>query len=118
MLFFFFKILIDTSKANSHIAIVKVETTFPEIPAIVLYDALHDPDYRKVWDDRMIEGTLIEQIDEHNDVGYYHAKAPPGVTTRDWVNQRSWRIRDDKEFIIMNHSVVHPKQPEKNGVIR
>jgi hypothetical protein len=41
-----------------------------DVDAIVLYDVLHDPEYRAVWDDNMVEGFNIEQIDATNDVGY------------------------------------------------
>jgi len=103
--------------SSSNISIVKLETTFDDIEAVTLYDALHDPDYRKEWDDRMVEGYLIEQIDFFNDVGYYHASAPPGFADRDWVNQRSWTVRGN-EYIIMNHSVIHSKMPERKGIVR
>lgn len=39
-----------------------------------MYDVLHDPDYRAVWDENMVEGFNVEQIDANNDVGYYSAK--------------------------------------------
>jgi hypothetical protein len=48
--------------------------TFKDIPASLLYDVLHDSEYRAQWDDNMVEGFLIEQLDKHNDVGYYSAK--------------------------------------------
>ncbi len=80
----------------------------------------------------MIEGYNIVQLDPYNDVGYYSAKvkiililiftfiqAPLGVSNRDFVNQRSWRVApENKEFIIMNHSVIHPNAPEKKGFVR
>jgi len=87
--------------------------------ALVLYDTLHDPDYRKVWDENMIEGYLIEQLDDFNDVGYYSAKAPVAlVASRDFCNERSWQVKDNRQYVIMNHSVVHPKCPEKKGFVR
>jgi len=101
------------------INIVKLTALFKGIDAEVLYDTLHDPDYRKDWDENMIEGYNIVQLDPCNDIGYYSAKAPMPVSNRDFVNQRSWTVSDDsKEFIIMNHSVVHPNAPEKKGFVR
>eukprot|EP01117_Protostelium_nocturnum_P001127 TRINITY_DN11446_c0_g1_i1.p1 TRINITY_DN11446_c0_g1~~TRINITY_DN11446_c0_g1_i1.p1 ORF type:complete len:261 (+),score=62.20 TRINITY_DN11446_c0_g1_i1:90-872(+) len=108
----------DQKSDKSAINIVKLTAIFNEIEAEVLYDVLHDPEYRAVWDESMIEGFCIEQIDKNNDVGYYSAKAPLGISNRDFVNERSWRANGNKEFIIMNHSVVHPKQPEKKGFVR
>jgi len=108
----------DKSYKDSPINAVKLFAKFEDVTAQVLYDVLHDPDYRKVWDDKMVEGFLIEQLDKFNDVGYYSAKAPMGVTNRDWVNQRSWRVIEDKEYIIMNHSVAHSAQREKKGFVR
>jgi len=87
--------------------------------ALILYDTLHDPDYRKIWDENMIEGLCIEQLDDFNDVGYYSAKAPVAlVAGRDFCNERSWQVTDDTQYVIMNHSVVHPKCPEKKGFVR
>jgi len=106
----------DTSAVN----IVKLVARLPELEALTLYDVLHDPDYRKEWDDNMVEGYLIEQLDANNDVGYYSAKSPVAlVSPRDFVNERSWRVKDEgKEYVIMNHSVVHPKMPETKKFVR
>eukprot|EP01115_Flamella_aegyptia_P011642 TRINITY_DN55373_c0_g1_i1.p1 TRINITY_DN55373_c0_g1~~TRINITY_DN55373_c0_g1_i1.p1 ORF type:complete len:223 (-),score=97.61 TRINITY_DN55373_c0_g1_i1:48-716(-) len=109
----------DQTVENSPINIVKLYCEFKDISAIILYDVLHDPKYRQVWDDKMVEGYNIVQLGKHDDIGYYSAKAPIGVSNRDWVNQRSWKqTADGKEFIIMNHSVVHPNAPEKKGFVR
>jgi len=108
----------DQKSDKSAINIIKLHAILKEVEAGVLYDVLHDPEYRAEWDDNMVEGFNIEQIDATNDVGYYSAKAPTGVSNRDFVNQRSWSNKDDREFIIMNHSVIHPKAPEKKGFVR
>lgn len=103
----------DKVSKDSPINMVKVYAKFPELNSLVLYDTLHDPDYRKTWDDSMAEGTELQVLDDNNDVGYYAAKAPMGVTNRDFVNQRMWRVREEEgEFIIMNHSVKHKDRPD------
>jgi len=112
------KVWTQPSKESS-INIVKVWAVFEDIAPEVLYDMLHDPDYRRVWDDRMIDGYNIEQIDDCNDVGYYSVKIGPMVSNRDFVNQRSWRVHPEgKEFLIMNHSVIHPNKPPQSGYVR
>jgi len=108
----------DQKVENSPINIVKLHALFPALDADVLYDVLHDPEYRTVWDENMIEGFNIVQLDDHNDIGYYSAKVPTPITNRDFVNQRCWRIKDNKEYVIFNHSVVHPSVPEKKGFVR
>jgi len=108
----------DQQSDKSSINIVKLFAIFKDIEASVMYDVLHDPDYRAVWDENMVEGFNVEQIDANNDVGYYSAKAPTGISNRDFCNQRSWRVKESREFLIMNHTVLHPKCPEKKGFVR
>jgi len=104
---------------TEYINIVKMYVEFPDVPPVVLYDVLHDPEYRAVWDEAMIEGFLIEQLDKVNDIGYYSAKSPVSlVSNRDFVNQRCWKAKEDKEYIIFNHSVQHAKMPDKKGFVR
>jgi len=108
----------DQKAKDSAINIVKLWAQFDDVSAVELYDVLHDPEYRAVWDENMIEGFNIEQLDKFNDVGYYSAKAPYPLSNRDFLNQRSWRVREDKEYLIMNHSIFHAKCPEKKGFVR
>ena len=50
---------------------VKIQTIFSDISSETLYDVLHDPDYRKVWDTHMLESLEIGLLNVCNDVGYY-----------------------------------------------
>jgi len=98
---------------------VRVVTSFPDLEPEVLYDIFHDHEYRAVWDQNMIEGKVLYQLDPRNEIGYYAAKCPPPIASRDFLNQRSWRARSEAgEWIIMNHSVEHPDHPEKKGFVR
>ena len=33
---------------------------FTDVDALTLYDVLHDPKFRSVWDDSMIEGNNLQ----------------------------------------------------------
>jgi len=107
----------DQKVANSEINIVKVYTEFDDIEALTLYDVFHDAEYRREWDENMIDGHEFEQLDANNDVGYYSIRCPAPMTDRDFVNQRSWRVKNNT-YVIKNHSVKYPKCPEKKGFIR
>jgi hypothetical protein len=50
---------------------VKITTIFEDISAEILYDVLHDPDYRKIWDTHMLESLEIGVFNVNNDIGYY-----------------------------------------------
>jgi hypothetical protein len=103
----------------SSINIVKARTTFDDVPAAALYDVLHDHEYRKTWDDNMIQGYVVQMLNKHTEVGYYSAKMPTTISNRDFCNLRTWRADTARnEFIIFNYSVVHTDCPEKKGFVR
>lgn len=54
---------------------VKVQSVFQNIAATTMFDVLHDPDYRKDWDEHMLASIEIGYLNPNNDVGYYACKA-------------------------------------------
>eukprot|EP00760_Papus_ankaliazontas_P020488 PhM_4_TR18442/c5_g1_i2/m.72874 len=98
---------------------IKLLIEYPDVDPTTLYNCLHDPDYRKVWDQNMVKGYNICVLDAHNDIGYYGAKLPTPLANRDFCNMRSWIELGPKQgFIIRNHSVPHPQCPEQKGYVR
>lgn len=95
----------------------KIEAVFCGVSAFNVYESLHDPEFRKTWDDCMKEGSRICYVAPNSEIGYYRLKSPFGLKDRDFVNQRSW-YADESVYIIMNHSVVHKKMPPVEGVQR
>jgi len=63
---------------------------------------------------------LIEKLDDSTDVNYYAGLAPPGLANRDFVTMKSYRYeyKQERMWILLNRSVVHPKVPEKEGYVR
>lgn len=43
--------------ANSPVKMIKLAVDFDDVSALTLYDVLHDPTFRSVWDESMIEGS-------------------------------------------------------------
>ncbi|XP_060528205.1 START domain-containing protein 10-like isoform X2 [Cylas formicarius] len=96
---------------------VKIHTVFYGITAETLFDVLHDPDYRKEWDEHMLISTEIGYLNPNNDVGYYALSCPTPVKNRDFVLQRSW-LDLPNEKLIINHSVGHKDYEPRKGFIR
>ncbi len=61
-------------KTDSVINIAKVWSTFKGLDPALLYDTLHDAEYRHIWDENMIEGKIVQLLDPRNEIGYYSAK--------------------------------------------
>ena len=68
-----FSIMIASLLTVSSI-LLQVKGIFKDVAATTLYDVLHDPDYRKVWDSNMLEGYEICCLNPNNDIGYYACK--------------------------------------------
>eukprot|EP01060_Flectonema_neradi_P003809 TRINITY_DN1248_c1_g2_i1.p1 TRINITY_DN1248_c1_g2~~TRINITY_DN1248_c1_g2_i1.p1 ORF type:complete len:372 (+),score=91.22 TRINITY_DN1248_c1_g2_i1:43-1158(+) len=101
---------------KSAVNILKMFAVFDETTPEVMYNVLHDADYRPVWDTSMGAGYNICRLDSNNDLGYYMLKLPTGVTNRDFCNKRSWVCAGNREFIIMNRSEPHERCPETKCV--
>ncbi|KAG7155903.1 START domain-containing protein 10-like [Homarus americanus] len=56
---------------NSTFQMIKVCTVYSDIDANVLYDVLHDPHYRQIWDKHMIHSVDVGYLNPNNDVSYY-----------------------------------------------
>lgn len=103
--------------AHGALRTVKVVAEFEDVLPDALYDVLHDPEYRSVWDTHMISAEDAGHINVNNDVGYYSMSCPAPLKNRDFVLQRSWLDTGD-EKMILNHSVYHKDYPPRKGFVR
>lgn len=84
-----------------------------------VYDVMCDSEYGAKWDEYMIESRRLYRIDPNNDINYYHMRFPTPLSNRDFVNQRSWLLADDKsEFFCLNKSVALKDVAARKGVVR
>ncbi|XP_035905311.1 START domain-containing protein 10-like [Anopheles stephensi] len=98
---------------------VKIHTEFADVTADIVFDVLHDPDYRKVWDSHMLASEEIGILNVNNDVGYYAMSCPPPLKPRDFVLQRSWLDTGPQgEQMLLSRSVPHKNYPPKKGYVR
>lgn len=98
---------------------LKAEVEFDDLPAGTLFNVLMDAEYRRVWDDFMIEGYDYCSITPFSDIGYYAIKSPKPLKNRDFVMQRCWLdYGPGADKIIFSHSVNHSKIPVVKNRVR
>nr|CAD7572802.1 unnamed protein product [Timema californicum] len=105
------------SVSGTNFKMIKIRSIFSDVSPVQMYDVLHDPEYRKVWDQHMLESHDIGCLNPNNDVGYYAMSCPAPLKNRDFVLQRSW-LDTGQEQYILNHSVYHKDFPPRRGLIR
>ncbi|XP_055034708.1 START domain containing 14 [Misgurnus anguillicaudatus] len=102
---------------NSKVHKIKCRITITDVSAAIMYDVLHDSQYRKTWDPTMLESFDIARLAPNVDVGYFSWLCPKPLKNRDVVTLRSWQASED-EYVIVNFSVKHPKYPPRNNLVR
>ena len=102
---------------ESRIKLLRVADVLENVTLDCLYDVLHDPDYRRVWDKDMTDSFDVCKLNDNTIVGWYGAKMPKPLKYRDWCTLRTFRKSDD-EFMIFNHSCEHKKIPVRKNYIR
>jgi len=101
----------------SRIKMIKVYGVLDGVTLECLYDVLHDPEYRRVWDRDMTDSFDICKLDNNNVIGWYGAKMPTPLKYRDWSTLRTWK-KNENDFMIFNHSIEHKKLPVKKNFVR
>ncbi|XP_029457905.1 START domain-containing protein 10 [Rhinatrema bivittatum] len=96
---------------------IKCRMECKDVSAEVLYDVLHDVEYRKKWDSNVIETFDIGKLTVNADIGYYAWKCPKPLKNRDVITLRSW-LPMGADYIIMNYSVKHAKYPPRKDLVR
>ncbi|CAM9447768.1 START domain-containing protein 10-like [Lethenteron reissneri] len=96
---------------------LKMRLVCKDVQADTMCDVLHDAAYRHKWDANVIQTHDIGRLTANADVGYYAWKCPKPLKNRDFVTLRSW-LPLENDYLIINHSVKHPKFPPKKDFVR
>ncbi|XP_073002690.1 protein ENHANCED DISEASE RESISTANCE 2-like isoform X2 [Typha latifolia] len=76
---------------------------------------------RSEWDFCLLEGRVVEHLDGHTDIIHKKLRSdwlPWGMRRRDLLLRRYWRREDDGTYVILYHSVFHPKCQTERGYTR
>lgn len=104
---------------NKQIHTVRITGYWPEVPPELLYDMLHDHEYRKKWDIAMHEGALIQRINGFSEYTYYALNMSPPMPKRDFCLRRSWNANPaQREWAIWSQSVDNAYCPSRKGYVR
>lgn len=106
----------DTSEGKA-VHRMKCRIEIKDVPAELVYDVLHDNEYREKWDKQVIKTFDIARLTVNADIGYYSWKCPSPLKDRDVITLRSWLVTDN-DYMIINYSVKHPDFPPQKDLVR
>lgn len=95
----------DRKQEGEPMKMIKVFGIIPDATPEKLYDVMHDPVYRIVWDERRLDGYRFTMLSPSCEIGYYAGKLGFALSDREFVNQRGWINTGNGEYIIWNTSV-------------
>jgi hypothetical protein len=95
----------DKKQEGEPMKMIKVFGVVPDATPALLYDVMHDPVYRIVWDERRLDGYRFTLLAPNCEIGYYAGKLGFALSDREFVNQRGWINPGNGEYIIWNTSV-------------
>ncbi|WOL12950.1 protein ENHANCED DISEASE RESISTANCE 2-like isoform X2 [Canna indica] len=102
----------------------------PAMMAIGVVDATPEAVFRAImslgpsrseWDYCFDHGSVIEHFDGHTDIIHMKLRCdwlPWSMKPRDLLLRRYWRREDDGTYVILYHSVLHPKCLPPRGYTR
>jgi len=85
-----------------------------------VFDQIFDTEKRAKWETVTMSLSVVENINETSQVIYFYVKTPIGISERDFVQIRNYKLDyPQKDHIVMSFkSVNHPKAPPMKGRIR
>ena len=66
-----------------HGVLLQLRGEFLDVSAATAFDSILDGEYRKIWDENLIEDYEVCRLDDCNDVGYYSSK---------WACHWNWAV--------------------------
>jgi len=85
-----------------------------------VFDQIYDTEKRAKWETVTMDLKVVEKINDNSQVIYFYVKTPIGISERDFVQIRDFRLNyPEKDNIVMSFkSCLHPKAPPVKGRVR
>ncbi|KAK3611018.1 hypothetical protein CHS0354_024338 [Potamilus streckersoni] len=105
---------------NSHLYLYKVYGTFFDIPPRAFYNVQVDLDYRKKWDQLVIQLNVVDKDEETgSEVIQWIIHYPYPMYSRDYVYVRRYMVDTNRNImVVMSRAIDHPKCPIDNMYVR
>jgi len=127
------KLSIYRKSMDNNLSLTRTRAIFENVDIDILCKMLVDGETRKTWDDKLVNGYVVERLSANEEIVYAELKAPSPVSNRDTVNYRccvcnkndpelvkkyNLYEKENKYYMSYSVSVVRPDVGEKKGLVR